>query len=223
MRLIDFKGILLNSPCLFCPSTRCALLCFSCHAFCIQPAIRHMARPHKTSPAIQSLSKSLKPPHKGKKSRQEKHPKLHLHNVLLYNSSFFSGVAKPRILPAGYISTLCKVAARPTLAQGAVHLAPSTLVGQWFLAPKPLRQKPLLGLPSGPQSQPNGRSWFYAPPSGQARAEPPAGRCFASCLLEGSSIPQTPWIIFLNGASPANQPTAKAHSIQKNVYLFTFN
>jgi hypothetical protein len=88
-----------------------------------------------------SLSKSLKPPHKGKKARQEKHPKLHLHNVLLYNSSIFSGVAKPRILPAGYISTLCKVAARPTLAQGAVHLAPSTLVGQWFLPPKPLRQK----------------------------------------------------------------------------------
>ena len=112
----------------------------------------------QTNPAIQSQSKSLKPSHKGKKSRQEKHPKLHLHNVLLYNSSFFSGVAKPRILPAGYISTLCKVAARPTLAKGAVHLAPSTLVGQWILAPKPLRQKPLLGLPSSPQSRPNGTS-----------------------------------------------------------------
>ncbi|WP_289001056.1 hypothetical protein [uncultured Roseivirga sp.] len=39
-------------------------------------------------------------------------------------------------------------------------------------------------------------------------------------LLEGSSIPQTPWIIFLLEARHTWPPTTKAHFNQKNVYFF---
>ena len=154
-----------------------------------------------------------------KKMRHKKHPKLYLHNMLLYNSSFFSGVAEPRILPAGYISILCKIAARPTLAKGAVHLAPSTLVGQWVLAPKPLRQKPLLGLPSSPQTDPVAEVGFMPlPPVRQGQSLRQVG---ASQLFDWRDLPspKPPGSFFCSKHATQGHTQPKRTSIKKT---FTF-
>jgi hypothetical protein len=142
--------------------------------------------------------------------------------VVLYNSSFFSGVAKPRILPAGYISTLCKVAARLALTKGKKDFPfnPFRAVG---FGPKAAPPKTTARPAKRPKNQPNGRTCFMPLPGGQARAEPPAGRCFAVVLLEGSSIPQTPWIIFLLEARLADLPCNPKRTSIKKTFTFSFS
>ncbi len=88
--LIVFKGILPNSPCASLPSRTCRALWFSL-----------FATHEKTFP-----------------KKRKNHPKLYLHNVALYNTGFFSGVPKALVYAFSYIMTLCKIAARPALAQG---------------------------------------------------------------------------------------------------------
>lgn len=169
-----------------------------------------MARPH--NPALEpSLSKSPEPPHKGKKARREKHPKLSLHNMSLYN------LAPPRTrtrpMPwQSYISILCKIAARPTPTKGKSFF-PSTLFGQCLLPPiARSRQKALHGVRQLAHS--------FALLSPVRQGAGPRAYGASHFVLLGGLPPPNPRIIFLKTKSPSKTTrTTKALALQKNVYI----